>query len=58
MLQIIKYACKSLRQMAGRGTEIDWSLGQSSPACFSQLGREEFWWEGWQQRFPWTSLED
>lgn len=40
MPEIIKYACGSLRQMAGRGIELDLEPGREflSPSCSSWKG--------------------
>lgn len=43
MPEIIKCTCGSLRQMAGRGTELDLEPGRECRAPLFRLEREELW---------------
>lgn len=53
MPEIINYACGSLRQMAGRGTELDLEPGRECRAHLVQAGQGGAWVEeGRQQTSP------
>lgn len=57
MPEIMKYACGSLRQMAGRGIELDLETGRDcmNPPCSSWNGRC-FGWEIAGSRSPYGPL--
>lgn len=57
MPEIMKYACGSLRQMAGGGIELDLETGRDcmSPPCSSWNGRC-FGWETAGSRSPYGPL--